>query len=164
MNIFDIVFKFLIENYALYVVLMGSIITAIIMLTINYAKKPLKILTTQKIPNKEMRQLVNTAVIAVVAMGLSFGLWFLLNWIAPQYFAVRYFLIVLTGMSPIYMYAVAEGYISHVKAQKLLGDLIEKGADGELDKEEIKDTANKAFEALNPEIDAEQELQELLKK
>ena len=61
---------------------------------------------------------------------------------------------------PIVAYAYAEGWIDAKKAKSLLETVVDKISDGELTKEEIKETVKE----VNTAIDPEKELKKLLKK
>ena len=153
------IFNFLLQYYALYLVIVMGIITTLIITILKYAKIPFKKLTA-KISNDRLRKFVNRLVIFIASFGISFALWLLLNLIAPEYFALDYKEIILNGALPIVAYAFAEGWITVDKAKELISNAVEIGADGKITKEEVKKTANDLNNALN----AEQELQKLLKK
>lgn len=153
------VLTFLLQYYALYLVIFMSIVTAIIMVILNYAKKPFKKLTA-KIENARVRKFVNNSVIIFCSFLLSFLLWLLLNLIAPNYFAIDYKIIFLNGAIPVVTYAFAEGWITADKAKEIIKDTTEKVNDGDLTVAEATDTVKK----LNNSLDAEKELNKLLKK
>lgn len=153
------IFSFLLQYYALYFVIVMSVITAIIMMILNLIKKPFKMLTS-KIPNARVKKFTNNAVIILCSFALSIGLWLLLNLIAPQYFELDYKTIFFNGAMPVVTYAFAEGWITADKAKELIKDTTKKVADGTLTIEEAKDTVKK----LNSSLDAEKELNKLLKK
>ncbi len=153
------IFTFLLQHYALYLVVVMSITTTLIITILNYGKKPFKKLTA-KIKNEEIRKLINRLFIFAFSFGLSFGFWFLLNWIAPVYFAIDYKEIFINGAMPIVLYAFGEGWISKEKVKSLIFGVVEKTIDGELTKDEAINTVKE----LNKEIDAEKELNKLLKK
>lgn len=153
------IFTFLVQHYALYLVIVMGIITTLIVTILKFAKIPFKKLTI-KISNERVRKFTNRVVIFLISFGLSFAFWFLLNWIAPQYFGIDYKEIFLNGAMPIVVYAFAEGWITTDKAKSLIVDVVEKGADGKITDKETKDT----IKELNSAFDAEQELQKLLKK
>lgn len=153
------VLTFLLQYYALYLVIFMSIVTAIIMVILNYTKKPFKKLTA-KIENTRVRKFVNNSVIICCSFILSFLLWLLLNLIAPNYFAIDYKIIFLNGAIPVVTYAFAEGWITADKAKEIIKDTTEKVNDGDLTVAEATDTVKK----LNNSLDAEKELNKLLKK
>lgn len=153
------VLTFLLQYYALYLVIFMSIVTAIIMVILNYTKKPFKKLTA-KIENARVRKFVNNSVIICCSFILSFLLWLLLNLIAPNYFAIDYKIIFLNGAIPVVTYAFAEGWITADKAKEIIKDTTEKVNDGNLTVAEATDTVKK----LNNSLDAEKELNKLLKK
>lgn len=153
------VLTFLLQYYALYLVIFMSIVTAIIMVILNYTKKPFKKLTA-KIENARVRKFVNNSVIICCSFILSFLLWLLLNLIAPNYFAIDYKIIFLNGAIPVVTYAFAEGWITADKAKEIIKDTTEKVKDGDLTVAEATDTVKK----LNNSLDAEKELNKLLKK
>lgn len=153
------VLTFLLQYYALYLVIFMSIVTAIIMVILNYTKKPFKKLTA-KIENARVRKFVNNSVIICCSFILSFLLWLLLNLIAPNYFAIDYKIIFLNGAIPVVTYAFAEGWITADKAKEIIKDTTEKVNDGDLTVGEATDTVKK----LNNSLDAEKELNKLLKK
>lgn len=153
------VLTFLLQYYALYLVIFMSIVTAIIMVILNYTKKPFKKLTA-KIENARVRKFVNNSVIICCSFILSFLLWLLLNLIAPNYFAIDYKIIFLNGAIPVVTYAFAEGWITADKAKEIIKDTTEKVNDGDLTVAEATDTVKK----LNNSLDAEKELNKLLKK
>lgn len=153
------IFTFLLQYYALYLVLFMGIVTALIMTIINFAKKPFKRFTV-KITNERIRKFTNNAVIIVFSFGLSFGIWFLLNLVAPQYFPIDYLAIVLNGAIPVVTYAFGEGWITAKKAEQIIVGTVDRISDGELTIEEAKETVSD----LNSALDAEKELNELLKK
>lgn len=152
-------FTFLIQHYALYLVMVMSITTALIMTILNYAKKPFKKLTS-KIQNEKIRKFTNRTVIFIFSFLISFLVWYLLNLLAPQYFALDYMVIVLNGAIPIVTYAFAEGWITIGKAKSIVEKTVDAVSDGKLTKEEVKETASE----LNSALDAEQELNKLLNK
>lgn len=153
------VLTFLLQYYALYLVIFMSIVTAIIMVILNYTKKPFKKLTA-KIENARVRKFVNNSVIICCSFILSFLLWLLLNLIAPNYFAIDYKIIFLNGAIPVVTYAFAEGWITADKAKEIIKDTTEKVNDGDLTVAEATNTVKK----LNNSLDAEKELNKLLKK
>ena len=153
------VLTFLLQYYALYLVIFMSIVTAIIMVILNYTKKPFKKLTA-KIENERVRKFVNNSVIICCSFILSFLLWLLLNLIAPNYFAIDYKIIFLNGAIPVVTYAFAEGRITADKAKEIIKDTTEKVNDGDLTVAEATNTVKK----LNNSLDAEKELNKLLKK
>lgn len=153
------VLTFLLQYYALYLVIFMSIVTAIIMVILNYTKKPFKKLTA-KIENARVRKFVNNSVIICCSFILSFLLWLLLNLIAPNYFAMDYKIIFLNGAIPVVTYAFAEGWITADKAKEIIKDTTEKVNDGDLTVAEATNTVKK----LNNSLDAEKELNKLLKK
>ena len=153
------VFNFLLQYYALYLVIFMGIITTLIVIILKFAKIPFKNLTL-KITNVTKRRIVNRTVIFVASFGLSFIFWFLLNLVAPQYFVIDYLQIFCNGALPIVAYAYAEGWIDAKKAKSLLETVVDKISDGELTKEEIKETVKE----VNTAIDPEKELKKLLKK
>lgn len=153
------VLTFLLQYYALYLVIFMSIATAIIMVILNYTKKPFKKLTA-KIENARVRKFVNNSVIICCSFLLSFLLWLLLSLIAPNYFAIDYKIIFLNGAIPVVTYAFAEGWITADKAKEIIKDTTEKVNDGDLTVAEATDTVKK----LNNSLDAEKELNKLLKK
>ncbi len=153
------VLTFLLQYYALYLVIFMSIVTAIIMVILNYTKKPFKKLTA-RIENARVRKFVNNSVIICCSFILSFLLWLLLNLIAPNYFAIDYKIIFLNGAIPVVTYAFAEGWITADKAKEIIKDTTEKVNDGDLTVAEATDTVKK----LNNSLDAEKELNKLLKK
>lgn len=153
------VLTFLLQYYALYLVIFMSIVTAIIMVILNYTKKPFKKLTA-KIENARVRKFVNNSVIICCSFILSFLLWLFLNLIAPNYFAIDYTIIFLNGATPVVTYAFAEGWITADKAKEIIKDTTEKVNDGDLTVAEATDTVKK----LNNSLDAEKELNKLLKK
>lgn len=153
------VLTFLLQYYALYLVIFMSIVTAIIMVILNYTKKPFKKLTA-KVENARVRKFVNNSVIICCSFILSFLLWLLLNLIAPNYFAIDYKIIFLNGAIPVVTYAFGEGWITADKAKEIIKDTTEKVNDGDLTVAEATDTVKK----LNNSLDAEKELNKLLKK
>lgn len=153
------VFNFLLQYYALYLVIFMGIITTLIVTILKFAKIPFKKLTL-KITNITKRRIVNRTVIFVASFGLSFIFWFLLNLVAPQYFVIDYLQIFCNGALPIVAYAYAEGWIDAKKAKSLVETVVDKISDGELTKEEIKETVKE----VNTAIDPEKELKKLLKK
>ena len=153
------ILTFLLQYYALYLVIVMGIITTLIVTILKFAKIPFKKLTL-KIANETQRRIINRTVIFITSFGLSFGFWFLLNWIAPNYFTVDYLQILLNGALPIVAYAYAEGWIDAKKAKSLVETVVDKISDGELTKDEVKDTVKE----LNTSLNAEQELKKLLKK
>ena len=153
------VLTFLLQYYALYLVIFMSIVTAIIMVILNYTKKPFKKLTA-KIENARVRKFVNNSVIICCSFILSFLLWLLLNLIAPNYFAIDYKIIFLNGAIPVVTYAFAEGWITADKAKEIIKDTTEKVNDGDLTVAEATNTVKK----LNNSLDAEKELNKSLKK
>ena len=83
-----------------------------------------------------------------------------MNWIAPHYFVIDYLQIFCNGALPIVAYAYAEGWINSNRAKQVVESVVDKVVDGKLTKEEVKETVKE----LNTSLDAEQELQKLLKK
>lgn len=153
------VFNFLLQYYALYLVIFMGIITTLIVTILKFAKIPFKKLTL-KITNITKRRIVNRTVIFVASFGLSFLFWFLLNLIVPQYFTIDYLQIFCNGALPIVVYAYAEGWIDAKKAKSLVETVVDKISDGELTNEEVKETVKE----VNTAIDPEKELKKLLKK
>ena len=152
-------FTFLLQYYALYLVLFMGIITTLIITTLKFAKIPFKKLTA-KIQQERVRKFTNRVFIFTISFGLSFAFWFLLNWISPQYFQIDYLEIFLNGALPIVVYAFGEGWITAEKAKKLIENVVDKIDDGELTESEVKDTVKELNSVINPE----KELQKLLKK
>ena len=153
------IFTFLLQYYALYLVIVMGIVTTLIMTILKFAKIPFKKLTV-KINNERVRKFTNRLVIFILSFGLSFAFWFLLNLIAPQYFSIDYLVIFFNGATPIVVYAFAEGWITSDKAKNLIESIANKIGDGDLTKQDVKETVSE----LNSAMDAEQELQKLLKK
>lgn len=164
------IFTFLLQYYALYFVIIMGIFTAIIVVALNLLKKPFKALTS-KIQNTRLRKFINNCVIILCSFGLSVGLWFLMNWLMPDYFAIDFKMIFLNGAMPVVSYAFAEGWITSDKAKEIISNTVDKVSDGELTTEEVKDTAKELNKALNTTtttttktVSAEKELNKLLKK
>lgn len=157
------IFSFLLRYYALYFVIVMSIITAIIMVILNLAKKPFKALTL-KITNVRVRKFTNNSVIILFSFALSLGLWLLLNLIAPNYFELDYKTVFFNGAMPVVTYAFAEGWITADKAKKIITGTADKVADGDLTLSEVKDTIQDLNSVVEAEPDAEKELNKLLNK
>lgn len=114
---------------------MGCIVSVTIGL-LTLIKKPIKKLTA-KIKNERVRKLVNKIFI-LFAFGISAGIWFFLNIIAPVYFSIEAVEIVLTGALSIVIYALADGVITKNKAQILIDQLTET-----IEQTETKNTKTK---------------------
>lgn len=153
------IFEFLLHYYALYLVIIMGIITTLIMVTLNLVKKPFKVLTA-KITNERLRKFANNATIIFLSFGLSFAFWFLLNWISPDYFVIDLKEIILNGALPVVTYAFAEGWITSEKAKALITVKADQIAKCDLTVDKVKETVKD----LNSVLDAEQELNNLLKK
>lgn len=157
------IFTFLLQYYALYFVIVMSIFTAVIMVILNFVKKPFKRLTS-KISNEKVRKFTNNCVIISLSFALSFGLWFLLHRVAPHYFAIDYKTIFFNGAMPVVTYAFGEGWITADKAKQIISGTADKIADGTLTAEEAKETVSDLNSALSSKQNAEKELNKLLKK
>lgn len=146
---------FLLDNYELYVLAALVISMSLIMIVLNFAKIPIKKLTS-KIPNEHIRKLANNCIIITMAFGLSALGWVVLHAILPNYFEINMTLILLDGAFPIVAYAYADGVIPKKKALEITETIKEIANDGEITNEEIKEVVEKS-------LTAEEELNELLK-
>lgn len=128
-NIFD----YLIANYALYMVVTMSVIITFTIGLLALIKKPIKKLTS-KIHQDKIRKLANKMFI-FFAFGISFAVWFFLDFIAPQYFSAEALEILLTGAFSIVVYALGDGIVTKSTAKQLVEQIKEID---EKDAEEIK--------------------------
>lgn len=109
---------YLLENYALYLVVIMGIIVSITIGVLSLVKRPIKHFTA-KIQNERLRKLTNKVFI-VMAFAISLACWALLNLIAPEYFNFDGLQILLTGAFSVVIYALGDGVITKSKAQQLV--------------------------------------------
>lgn len=112
------ILNYLIANYALYMVVTMSILVSMTIGILTLIKKPIKHLTA-KIPNERLRKLANKILI-FIAFGISTTFWVILSLIAPSYFQVDAFQILLTGAFAIVVYSLGDGVITTPTAKKLV--------------------------------------------
>ncbi len=117
------IFDYLVSNYALYLVATMSIIVSFTIAVLSLIKIPIKRLTS-KIKNERLRKLINKVFI-VIAFGISFGAWLLLNIISEYYFPLETVKILLTGAFSIVIYAFGDGVITKPKAKQLIDSIID---------------------------------------
>lgn len=151
-------FRFFFANYDLYMAITLSVLMSLIILILNFAKKPIKALTS-KIKNERLRYLANKSII-ILSFAFAILAWFILSKIAPTKFDFSARNILLTGAFPIVGYALGENVISTKKAKEITGKVENTVKDGKVSKAEIKDLAGEVVETKT----GEQILDELLKK
>lgn len=136
------IFKYLTDNYALYLVVMMGLLIAIINTVLMLVKKPIKLLTN-KIENEKLRKFANKVFI-VFAFGFSALAWWGLSALSAEYFPFDEIKVLLTGAFSIVIYALGDGIVNGSQAKTLIDSTIEIAEDGKLDEEE-KQTATKEF-------------------
>lgn len=117
-DILEQMLTYLASNYALYLVVTMGIIVSFTIGILSLIKKPIKLLTG-KITNEKVRKLANKMFIAF-AFGISWGAWFALNLISPQYFPLEEIEVLLTGAFSIVIYALGDGIVTKSQAQQLM--------------------------------------------
>jgi hypothetical protein len=138
---------FLIENYALYLVVVMGVIVTFITCVLNLLKKPIKMLTG-KISNEKLRKLANKSII-VLSFGVSVVLWLLLHKLLPDYFGFSAVEILITGALPVVVYAFGDGILTKSKAQSLSDAILAVVEDKEVTKEETVETAKTLDDLLS---------------
>lgn len=112
------ILNYLLENYALYLVVMMSVLIMFINTILMFVKKPIKKLTG-KIPNEKLRKLTNKMFI-LFAFGISALGWFALSKISATYFPYDEIKVLLTGAFSIVIHALGDGVINNSKAKQLV--------------------------------------------
>lgn len=140
MEVLEKVFNYLLDNYALYMVVTMGVIIMVINTILMLVKKPIKKLTA-KITNEKLRKLANKMFIAF-AFGLSALAWFALSKAWGKYFAFEQINVLLTGAFSIVIYALGDGIINGSKAVELIETV--KGF-AEEEKTEGKESAVDSF-------------------
>jgi hypothetical protein len=133
---------YLVEHYALYMVVMMGVLIMIMNTILMLVKKPIKC-WTGKIHNEKIRKLANKMFI-LFAFGLSALLWFVLNKISATYFPYDEIKVLLTGAFSIVIYALGDGIINTKKAKELVEEVMEVVEDKD-ETAEKKDTAVDKF-------------------
>ena len=123
MEVLESIFNYLLDNYALYLVVMMGLLIMIINTVLMFVKKPIKMLTS-KIPNEKVRKLANKMFI-LFAFGLSALLWFVLSEISAEYFPFDEIKVLLTGAFSIVIHDFGDGVITKSKAEKLVDTIKE---------------------------------------
>ena len=143
MEVLKNIFDYLLSNYALYLVVTMSIIVSVTIAVLSLIKIPIKKLTS-KIRNERLRKLVNKVFI-VIAFGISYGAWVLLNIISEYYFPLESVKILLTGAFSIVIYAFGDGVITKPKAKQLLDSIMDfaDGTDGQGEKSAVEEYLKK---------------------
>ena len=118
MEVLEKVFNYLLDNYALYMVVTMGVIIMVINTILMLVKKPIKKLTA-KITNEKLRKLANKMFIAF-AFGLSALAWFVLSKAWNKYFDFEQINVLLTGAFSIVIYALGDGIINSSKAVELI--------------------------------------------
>lgn len=155
---FSEVFRFFFSNYDLYMAITLSVLMAVVILILNFVKKPIKALTS-KIENERLRKLANKSII-VLSFALAVLFWFILSKVMPTKFDFSMKNILISGAFPIVGYAVGEGIITTQKASEINGKIKNTVKDGKVTKEEVKDLAQEVVETKT----GAELLDELLKK
>lgn len=125
------IFEFLINNYALYLVITMGIIISITITLLNLIKKPIKKLTS-KIQNEKYRKLANKMFI-VFAFGFAALFWAILSFVSSCYFAFDIIEVFLTGALAIVLYAFGDGVINTKNAKDLVEAVKEITEDKKID-------------------------------
>ena len=133
------ILDFLIQNYALYMVVTMSIIVSLTVFILSFIKKPIKALTS-KIKDDRFRKLANKMFI-LFAFGLSAGAWFMLQIISPAYFHFEGEKILFTGAFSIVLYALGDGVITNQRALDMVNEIIEEVGEPKKTKTEKTNTA-----------------------
>ena len=136
------IFTYLLDNYALYLVVMMGLLIAIINTVLMLVKKPIKLLTN-KIKNDKLRKFVNKIFI-ILAFGFSALAWWGLSALSVEYFPFDEIKVLMTGAFSTVIYALGDGVVNGSKAKSLIENTIEIVSDGNVSEEE-KDKATKEF-------------------
>ena len=117
-EILNQILNYLVDNYALYMVVTMSIIISLTISLITLIKKPVKCITG-KIHNERLRKFANKIFI-IFAFAFSGACWVSLHFISPEYFSIDTIQIILTGAFSIVLYAFADGVFTKSKTQQLV--------------------------------------------
>jgi hypothetical protein len=117
-EILNQILNYLVDNYALYMVVTMSIIISLTISLITLIKKPVKCITG-KIKNPKLKALANKVFI-IFAFAISGAFWVALHFICPQYFSVDTIQILLTGAFSIVLYALGDGVLTKTKTQQII--------------------------------------------
>lgn len=128
------ILNYLLKNYALYLVVVMSVIISLTIVILTLIKKPVKKLTC-KIKNEKLRHLANKPFI-FVAFGLSALAWFVLNKISAFYFPFEAVNVFLTGALSIVVYALGDGIVTKSKAKELFDAVKEITEDKVIDEKD----------------------------
>lgn len=145
-EVIDTILTYLISNYALYLVATMGVIISYTIGILTLIKKPIKKLTS-KIPDERLRKLANKMFI-LFAFVISFSVWSVLNFVAPQYFPFEIIEVVLTGAFSIVIYALGDGVITKSKAQQLVDTIAEVADDKKADEKKAEKVEKKPESAI----------------
>nr|DAF90893.1 MAG TPA: hypothetical protein [Siphoviridae sp. ctnMR5] len=159
------VLKYLINHYALYLILVMGLLTAIIYGILTVLKKPIK-KATAKIKNEKLRKLANKVII-LLSFVLAVALWYVLNAISTKYFPIDGVVILLTGAIPVIIYALAEGVITQNQAKAVIGKVSDIISDDKVTIKEAGEIMSDLSDAVSSEskekiANAENKLNNLL--
>lgn len=143
------------QHYGWFVTIFMTLLITIIGLILKLIKKPIKHFTA-KIKNERIRKLVNKSII-ILSFGIAIGVWFLLNHFFPEYFAIDWVQIVLSGALPVVVYAVLDGVISVDKVKNLANTVIDAAADGKITDDELKKIGVEMSKTLDGESNEQTE-------
>jgi hypothetical protein len=135
MEVLESIFNYLLDNYALYLVVMMGLLIMIINTVLMFVKKPIKMLTS-KIPNEKVRKLANKMFI-LFAFGISALLWFVLSEISAEYFPFDEIKVLLTGAFSIVIHALGDGVITKSKAEQLIDTIKDIAEEGDNDQSAV---------------------------
>ena len=135
---------FLVNNYALYLIIVMGVIVSLTIGLLSLIKKPIKKLTS-KIENAKLRKLANKMFI-IFAFIISTLIWVSLYLCAPIYFPLDSVEILLSGAFSIVIYAFGDGIITKSAAQQLVETISEIAEDQ--NKDEKKTEKEKAKSAV----------------
>ena len=141
MEVLKQVFDYLLDNYALYMVVMMGVLIMVINTILMLVKKPIKKLTA-KISNEKFRKLANKIFI-FFAFGLSALAWFSLSKIWSEYFTYDEINVLMTGAFSIVIYALGDGIVNNSKAMELVENIKDFAEEGKT--EEGKESAVDGF-------------------
>ena len=145
-EVIDSILTYLTSNYALYLVATMGVIISYTIGILTLIKKPIKKLTA-KIPNERLRKLANKMFI-LFAFVISFSVWSVLNFVAPQYFPLEIIEVVLTGAFSIVIYALGDGVINKSQAQQLVDTIAEVADDKKADEKKAEKVEKKPESAI----------------
>lgn len=132
------IFDYLIANYTLFTVITMGVIASFTIFVLSLIKKPIKLLTS-KISNLKLRKFANKVFI-FMAFGIATGVWFILNFVAPNYFTIEGMKVLLTGAFSVVIYSLGDGIITKSTAQKLIEEIKEIDENTSTNSEKTKKT------------------------